>query len=410
MAKTPPAVPVPLQPLAWESLARAAAAGAVPPALLFVGPPGVGKVEAALALARALNCESGAAGGQGGAARREAAAGAGPAAAPCGTCASCRRMLSGNHPNLRLIYPVPAPAAGRTEERQAEDLEESLNEVLEARRAARLFAFDPDRLWPGKRVSIQIDRVRLLKRELGYSLAEGRARVVVLAEAHTLTPEASNSLLKILEEPGPDTHWVLTTSRPNRILPTVRSRCRTLEFEPVALEPLARLLDERLGCGAEMAHAAAALAQGSPAAAVGLLQMGATLLADRDAALELWRLAQTGQWARVHSVVDNLRFRCYRDRGLIGRILRFWLLWVRDLLQVKAGLPDAGLANPDKLAGLRRAAGQAAWESLSARYEVLADCLAAEGLNVAPEVLLYSALTRLTEARARLQPAPEQAS
>jgi DNA polymerase III subunit delta' len=405
--------PVPLQPLAWESLARAVAAGTVPPAYLFVGAPGVGKVEAALGLARALNCE-----GAGVAAGAEAGAGdlpvaptmAAPAPVPCNTCRSCRRMLEGNHPNVRLIYPVPAPAAGRTSERQADDLEESLTEVLEARRSGKLFAFDPDRLWPGKRVSIQIDRVRGLKRELGYSLGEGRARVVVLAEAHTLTPEGSNALLKILEEPGPGTHWVLTTSRPNRILPTVRSRCRTLEFEPVALEPLTAFLRQRLGCEPELARAAAALAQGSPAAAVGLLQMGSSLLADRDAALELWKLAGSGQWGRVHGVVDSLRFRCYRDRGLVGRVLRFWLLWVRDLLQVKAGLPEAGLANPDKLVGLRRAAEQVPWETLSARYAVLEDCLAAEGLNVAPEVLLYSALTRLTEARAQSRPSPRQAS
>jgi DNA polymerase-3 subunit delta' len=388
------------------------AAGAVPPAYLFAGPPGVGKVEAALALARALNCEGGDA-GAGPAAG--AVAGADPPVAaavgtPCERCHSCRRMLDGNHPNVRLIYPVPAPAAGRTEERQADDLEESLNEVLEARRAAKLFAFDPDRLWPGKRVSIQIDRVRGLKRELGYSLGEGRARVVVLAEAHTLTPEGANALLKILEEPGPGTHWVLTTSRLNRILPTVRSRCSLVEFEPVALEPMVALLCQRLESEPALARAAAALSQGSPAAAVSLLQMGSALLADRDAALDLWKLAQTGHWDRVHSAVDSLRFRCYRDRGLLGRILRFWLLWVRDLLQVKAGMPPSGLANPDKLAGLERAAEQVAWETLSARYDVLADCLAAEGLNVAPEVLLYSALTRLTEARAQIKPAPRQAS
>ncbi|MBI5836346.1 MAG: hypothetical protein HZB25_03790 [Candidatus Eisenbacteria bacterium] len=403
----PAAGPIPLQPLAWQALARAVASGSVPPASLFVGPAGIGKVEAALAMARLLNCESIEAAG----AQKPGASASGASfATPCNTCRSCRRMLEGNHPNLRLIYPVPAPAAGRTDERQAEDLEEALAEVLTARRAAKLFAFDPDRLWPGKKVSIQIDRIRMLKRELSYSLSEGRARVVVLAEAHTLTPEAANAALKILEEPGANTHWVLTTSRPHRILPTVRSRCSAIEFEPVELEPMAKLLAERLDSEPAVARAAAALSQGSPAAAVGLLAMGGGLLADRDAALELWKLAQTGQWDRVHRTVDGLRFRCYRDRGLVGRILRFWLLWVRDLLQVKGGLPEAGVANQDKLEGLRKAAAQVGWETLSSRYAVIADCLAAEGLNVAPEVLLYSALTRLAEAQARFRPASRPAS
>ena len=371
--------PVPLQPLAWEGLARAVATRTVPPASLFIGAAGVGKVEAALALARALNCE------------------AASLARPCEECRACRRMAAGNHPNLRLIYPVPSPAASRTEERQAEEMEASLAEVLEERRQAKLFAFEPERLWPGRRASIQIDQIRTLRRELSYSLAEGHARLVVLAEAHTMTPEAGNALLKILEEPGPGTHWVLTASRPGRLLPTVRSRCQAVEFEPVALGPLADFLVERLACPAPLARTAAALAQGSPAAAVRLLGAGQDILAERDTALELWKLAQLGNWSAVRQSVEGLRFKCYRDRGLAARILRMWLLFVRDLMLAKGGLPESQMANLDRLEGVRKSAAQIPWEALRERYEVLEDCLSAEGLNVAPEVLLYSALTRLTQ-------------
>ncbi len=371
-----------LQPELGASLLRDAALGNVPPAQLFIGPAGAGKVEAAMAQARALNCEA-----------------EDVEARPCGACSSCRRMLSGNHPNLRVLYPVPSPRAGLNEEKSREELETSIAEVLEARRAATLFAYDPDKLWPGKKASLQLDLVRSVRRELSYSLGEGRARVVVLAEAHLLTPEAANALLKILEEPGPGTHWILTTSRPNRILPTVRSRCRSVEFDPVGLDILSEFLQRRLKADAALARTAAALGQGSPALAMGFLNAGAGILTDRDHALELWKLAQTAQWPRLQREVESLRFRCYRERGLASRILRFWLLWVRDLLLVKAHLPESNVANLDKLEGLRKAAEQIPWDTLSARYEVIEDCIGAEALNVAPEVLLYSALTRLAETR-----------
>src|SRR5205807_2602490 len=159
-----------------------------------------------------------------------------------------------------------------------EELEAAMAEVLEERRKSDVFAFEPERMWPGKKASLQIQQIRILRRELGFSLAEGRARLVVLAEAQLLTAEASNALLKILDEP--------------------------------------------------------------------------------DQALELWRLAQTGRWGAVQRTVEGLRFRCYRDRDLVSRILRLWLLWVRDLLVVKAGLPSSQLANPDRLEGLRKAAAQ----------------------------------------------------
>jgi hypothetical protein len=134
---------------------------------------------------------------------------------------------------------------------------------------------------------------------------------------------------------------------------------------------------------------------------VKLVAAGGEVLAERDMALELWRAAQSGQWGMVQRSVEGLRFRCYRDRGLAARILRLWLLFVRDLLLAKAGLPEAQMANLDKLDAVKKTAAQVPWETLSARYAVLEDCLSAEGLNVAPEVLLYSALTRLAQAPAR---------
>jgi DNA polymerase III subunit delta' len=188
-------------------LARALELGRVPPALLFAGPAGVGKRMMALALGRALLCES-------------------RGNFPCDRCGSCARGLKGLHPDLFLV--------------------EALTKV------------------------IKIDQVREVVREIGSSPFEGRARAFVIDDAHVLTEQAANALLKSLEEPASRSHVVLVTSAPQALLPTVRSRCQLIRFGPLR----AALVEERLrsvaGMGAQEATLRAAASRGSLGVALSL--------------------------------------------------------------------------------------------------------------------------------------------
>ena len=186
-------------------LARAVAHRRLPPALLFSGSSGVGKKTLALAVGRALLCD-----------RNDGDA--------CDACATCARAARGLHPDLLLV--------------------------------------EPDGL------SIKIEQVRDAVREIAGRPFEGRARAVVFDEAHLLTEQAQNALLKSLEEPPATSHVFLVTASPQALLPTIRSRCQTLRFSPLPQSRLETHLRERIGLSADEARLRAALSGGSLGAAL----------------------------------------------------------------------------------------------------------------------------------------------
>jgi len=180
-------------------LLRAVELGRVPHAYLFDGPEGVGKRSAAVGLGLALICAE--APGKG-----------------CGKCDTCRRVLAGNHPDVRVIVPATLQI-----------LKEQTDEIV---------------------------------RLAGSRPHEAPARVIVLDEADRLNPNSANSLLKTLEEPYPGTHLVLVTTAPDRLLPTILSRTQRVRFIPV--RPAVMIpLGTRRGIDAARAETAAALAAGS---------------------------------------------------------------------------------------------------------------------------------------------------
>ena len=198
-----------------QLLARTVGRKAVPASLIFSGPDGVGKRMIAVALAQALNCE-----------RPEPWGDVDdPGLTACGTCSSCRRVARGVHADVL-------------------------------------------RLEPGDTGAIKVDQVREAIDRAAYRPFEGKRRVVIIDSADALLPEAQNALLKTLEEPPPASMFVLVTSRPDVLLPTVRSRCQQLRFGPLSEADVARALIERHDVSPTEAHAAAAAADGSIGAAL----------------------------------------------------------------------------------------------------------------------------------------------
>lgn len=188
-------------------LRNAVAQGRVAQTYLFAGPPGVGKRALALALAQALNCLS----PQG--------------EDSCGVCSSCRRVEGGNHPDVLLVEPEGG--------------------------------------------SLKIDQMRWLQQEAALRPYAGRYRVFILEGAEALTDQAANSLLKLLEEPPPSAVLILLAVAPERLLPTVLSRCLTVYFYPWPKESLISEL-ERQGVPGDEAAALAEIAGGSPGQALAL--------------------------------------------------------------------------------------------------------------------------------------------
>lgn len=183
--------------------------GRAPHAVLITGIAGTGKRTLARLLACALLC-------------------VGEGQRPCMQCKGCRRVLAGTHPDLL----TPS-------------------------------CTDKDR-------TIKVDHLREVLCALSFHALEGR-RVILLENAQRMTVQAQNALLKSLEEPDGETHFILTASGETGILPTVRSRCRVVRMPPWPRERLeAELLARQ--ADADKAREIAALCGGSLGAALDMLQ------------------------------------------------------------------------------------------------------------------------------------------
>ena len=250
------------QPRVGPLLEGLVASGKLPPSLVFAGPEGAGKELMAVKLAAALNCEGRGPGGACGAGER------------CGACSKIRTL---EYPDLHLIYPVPHG-----------EIDTGLPVVLESRRED-FFARGE---FGNKGRSVGIDLVRLVIEALSKHPFEGRRSVVAIFEAHLATVEAQNALLKLLEEPPPSAAIVLVTEYPDRLLPTIRSRCHEVRFDPLAAGAIAGFLEEFYAVEKEEAKRLAALAQGN-------LRRGINLLEERF--LGIWKNAA----AVVGLVIDG---------------------------------------------------------------------------------------------------------
>ncbi|MEM7056536.1 MAG: DNA polymerase III subunit delta' [Pseudomonadota bacterium] len=132
--------------------------------------------------------------------------------------------------------------------------------------------WDQDKKPPRLQTQISVDNVRAMRRFLQMSAADGGWRVVIIDTVDEMTVQAANALLKFLEEPPAETLFLLITHSPAGLLPTIRSRCRTLDLKPLAPDALAKALSQ---AGAELPNGAeialSELASGSAGKALRLL-------------------------------------------------------------------------------------------------------------------------------------------
>jgi len=330
--------------------------GRIPNAYLFEGPWGVGKTRTALALAAALVCRTGS---------DEA----------CGVCPACVRAGRFQHPDVRMLFPVMSD----------EDDPESIAAVLQA------VADDPHHVFTyEKAASIRIGLTRELLRELAYKPYEARRRVVVLRDADRMREDQYSAMLKSLEEPGASTLWVLTTSRPQRLPPTIRSRCLRVRFTPLDEETIEGYLLDRAGVGAAPARLLAALAAGSLSRA--LTMRGENVAGLRDEALRQLGAANSGDASRI--LVAAGEAAAWSNREKMRRTLEFQFLLLRDLLRLRHGAPEDALVNRDRIADLKRVAPAIDVREIRRRTALLEEVVRAIDANVTPEAAFFSAYVR----------------
>ncbi|MBI5299426.1 MAG: DNA polymerase III subunit delta' [Deltaproteobacteria bacterium] len=117
--------------------------------------------------------------------------------------------------------------------------------------------------------TIKVDTIRELKRKIYLHPLEGKAKVVLINKPEAMTEATANALLKILEEPPQDTYFILISAQAGRLLPTIRSRCQTIDFSPLNESDIEKYLEQQ-GISKEEAHQRALVSEGSLKAALEL--------------------------------------------------------------------------------------------------------------------------------------------
>jgi DNA polymerase-3 subunit delta' len=208
---------------------------------------------------------------------------------------------------------------------------------------------------PGETGTIKIDQIRDAIERTAYRPFEGRRRVVIVDGAEAVNVEAQNALLKTLEEPPPASTFVLVTSKPDVLLPTVRSRCQRLRFGRLSPADVAAVLMREHNFAPTDAHAAASLSDGSIGAA---LDGGSEAFVEaREAAAGLLEIvAASGDPRRRLEGAKALSgaARGGSDRDELVRRLRALSSILRDLGVLISRADERGLANADLRSRLQR--------------------------------------------------------
>ena len=248
-----------------EQLQHTVASGRIAGAYLFVGPTGVGKETVARYFAQLIFCQQ-------------------EAQPPkvCGTCLACRKVDSGNHPDLQFIRP-----------------EGSL---------------------------LKIGQIRELQRQVIYEPLEASRKIYILTDVDRMNPEAENCLLKTLEEPPANSVLILLTSNAQVLLPTTRSRCQILQFYPMSTQELAEILVDRFSVVPKQATSLAIAAGGSIGKALTQIENGDPL---------------TEKVPEILRETDPLAaFKLAEDFKNNPETLGELVTWYRDLLFLQQGAPS----------------------------------------------------------------------
>ncbi|MBK7785997.1 MAG: DNA polymerase III subunit [Gemmatimonadetes bacterium] len=342
-----------------DRVIRALKEGRLPQGLLITGPAGVGKQRFGLWLGQAILCEA--------------------ETRPCGTCQSCRQVLGLAHPDLHWMVPVPRPKASEPD-KQVEELAETLGQVMEERRRNPVYEA-PDGL-----AGHFVATARLLQRRAALTPAQGRRKVFLLAVAERLvpqesSPEAANALLKLLEEPPADSHFLLTTEDANRLLPTIRSRLVPLRLGRLADADVERFLGTHAGLAGTELRERVQRGRGSIGRALAAGEAGQK--AGR-AAEELLQLVVAGPGARAERALKQGPFAARGDFTAMLDAL------AEQLSRLARGADGGGSAHE----GPRRRPGLDALVEAQARVAEARD--AAQG-NVNPQLLLVTLTEDLAE-------------
>ena len=238
---------------------------------------------------------------------------------PCGSCKSCRKIESDNHPDIIRLRPSGA--------------------------------------------LIKIEQVRSLCRTLAMKPYEARMRIVIITDARAMNPSAGNALLKVLEEPPLRTLIILVTEHASDLLPTMVSRCQHIRFNPISKPNLLRALVQEHGIDAAQAHVLADMAGGSITKA--LRMYGANWVRRRNWLIEELDALAAGPLNRTLAFAAQLA----KNKDDLPDALALLKSWLRDLIVTK--LHPGRIRDHDLALKLQQAAPNMNLPSLLTKFDTI---------------------------------------
>jgi len=313
-------------PLLQNSLKR----GKLPNAYLLVGPAHVGKMTLALNLAQALNCAAD--------------------EKPCGECPSCLKIAAGKHADVQVI----GLSNGNPKETKAKE--------------------------------IGIEKIRDIQHSAALPPFEGKYKVFIIDGAEQLSNEASNCLLKTLEEPAEKVIYLLLTVNEQLILPTVVSRCQRLELTPLPADAIEKNLTEQRHIEPGKAKLLSRLSHGCLGWAITAVEDEA-ILGERsvqmDRILEVMRSGVEERFAYAAQLAAQFS----QNRRAVMEELELWRDWWHDLLLSNSGSSER-ITCVDRETDMKNMAGGYNIRQIRMFISRIQGAMAQLQLNASPRLVL----------------------
>ena len=289
---------------------------------LFAGPASVGKKMTAKILAQALNCVEN---------NNQA----------CGLCPSCLKIKGDSHPDVHIIS---------SDEGQ-----------------------------------LKIEDVRQLQKDINLKAYEGKFKVFIIDNAHTLTPEAANCLLKVLEEPPKFSLIILITDKPNLLFKTILSRCKVVKFQASKREELNKTLNKDYGLDISLAHYLSYFSEGRLGEALRLKDSG--ILDKKNRIIDKFVMP-------LSSGANDIEI---EDRQDFSSILNILSTWFRDIYFIKSGMPDVELINFDRRTDLLEIENRFSYSDLDRIIGVISNTILCLERNINTKLLMHNLRTQIWE-------------
>jgi DNA polymerase-3 subunit delta' len=357
------------------------------PPLLFVGPKGVGKRTTAINFAQIINCPE-------------------KSDLNCNQCTRCKQVGDLNNFDIKLVFPIPQKRARTSLKIIAEDENQTsvpetsfarFSEFEQSNEREKLqtalayigenikdYAIDKTRPDLPATNYHPIEIVHWLSLEMSYKPIIGTNKVIIIVDADRMRHDAANALLKTLEEPQKDTLFILTTERISNMLPTICSRCQTINFTILSRALIAKYLVQQKQVEPAQAEIGASVAEGSLRKAINYIENKNAFLPDP----EILKLIDR-ELLPPMDMLNQISKKEYQDilpETVIGALLFVY----RNALYTRLNLPVFYESNT-----VTKISKSLSEQEIISRISFLLNTLNDTGYNLNKKLFLFSILTKV---------------